>query len=256
MSALDQHRFTDRRAAPRAARPHGHPPLSQHRVPSDRRRPHATIKISKVKYRRGVTTPRKPRGPYRKGLERREQILRAALQVFSEKGERGSSLKEIAEHVGITQAGVLHYFDSREDLLLAVLAERDALNTQAVTDVASPGEAVARTVMHNTEQPGLVDLFITLSASASDPEHPAHPFFKQRYAELSARIQDGLDKGRQQGHIRDDVPSEQMARLLIAVSDGLQLQWLLDPNIDMAETVEAFNRMCAAWGGAAQDSEG
>jgi len=196
-----------------------------------------------------VTTPRKPRGPYRKGLERREQILRAALQVFSEKGERGSSLKEIADHVGITQAGLLHYFDSREDLLLAVLAERDALDAQAVAGVDTPGEAVARTATHNAEQPGLVDLFVTLSASASDPQHPAHTFFKQRYAELSAQIRDGLDEGRRQGRIREDVTSEQMARLLLAVSDGLQLQWLLDPSIDMAEMVDAFNRMCAAWSG-------
>ncbi|MGW9135686.1 TetR/AcrR family transcriptional regulator [Streptomyces sp. NPDC055681] len=196
-----------------------------------------------------MTTPRKPRGPYRKGLERREQILRAALDVFSENGERGSSLKEIADRVGMSQAGVLHYFDSREDLLLAVLAERDTLDTKAVADVMSPGEAVARTVTHNAEQPGLVDLFVTLSAASSDPDHPAHAFFKQRYTDLSSLIQDGFDKGRQQGKIRADVTTEQLARLLLAVSDGLQLQWLLDPSVDMTETVQAFNRMCAAWVG-------
>ncbi|MFJ2235047.1 TetR/AcrR family transcriptional regulator [Streptomyces sp. NPDC087859] len=192
------------------------------------------------------STPRKPRGPYRKGLERREQILRAALEVFSEHGERGSSLKEIADRVGMSQAGVLHYFDSREDLLLAVLAERDALDTEAAADAMSPGEAVARTVGHNAGQPGLVDLFVTLSAAASDPAHPAHAFFKRRYTDLGARIQEGLDEGRRQKQIREDVDSDLMARLLLAVSDGIQLQWLLDPSVDMTALVEAFNRMCAA----------
>lgn len=199
-----------------------------------------------MKYGRTVSTPRKPRGPYRKGLERREQILRAALDVFSERGERGSSLKEIADRVGMSQAGVLHYFDSREDLLLAVLAERDALDTEATADVMSPGEAVARTVGHNARQPGLVDLFVTLSAAASDPAHPAHAFFKRRYTDLGAQIQEGLDQGRRQKQIREDVDSDLMARLLLAVSDGIQLQWLLDPSVDMTALVQAFNRMCAA----------
>ncbi|MGI3223309.1 TetR/AcrR family transcriptional regulator [Streptomyces sp. GTA36] len=193
-----------------------------------------------------MSTPRKPRGPYRKGLERREQILRAALDVFSERGERGSSLKEIADRVGMSQAGVLHYFESREDLLLAVLAERDALDTEATADVMSPGEAVARTVGHNAQQPGLVDLFVTLSAAASDPDHPAHAFFKRRYTDLGAQIQEGLEAGRRQKQIREDVDSDLMARLLLAVSDGIQLQWLLDPSIDMTALVQAFNRMCAA----------
>ncbi|MEU6259712.1 TetR/AcrR family transcriptional regulator [Streptomyces sp. NPDC047043] len=200
-----------------------------------------------------MSTPRKPRGPYRKGLERRKQILRAALEVYSEQGERGSSLKEIADRVGMSQAGVLHYFDSREDLLLAVLAERDALDTEAVVDVMSPGEAVARTVGHNARQPGLVDLFVNLSAAASDPEHPAHAFFKRRYTELSAQIQNGLDHGKQEQRIREDVDSELMARLLLAVSDGIQLQWLLDPSVDMTVLVEAFNRMCGPHVGESAD---
>ncbi|MEV0776950.1 TetR/AcrR family transcriptional regulator [Streptomyces sp. NPDC050433] len=196
-----------------------------------------------------MSTPRRPRGPYRKGLERREQILRAALDVFSEHGERGSSLKEIADRVGMSQAGVLHYFDSRENLLLAVLAERDAADVEATADVTSPGEAVARTVAHNAQQRGLVDLFVTLSAAASDPDHPAHAFFTQRYADLSARIEAGLSTAQQAQQIRPDVEPRHMARMLLALSDGLQLQWLLDPSVDMAETVQAFNRMCLAWMG-------
>lgn len=155
--------------------------------------------------------------------------------------------------MGMSQAGVLHYFDSREDLLLAVLAERDALDTEAAADVMSPGEAVARTGGHNARQPGLVDLFVTLSAAASDPVHPAHAFFKRRYTDLSARIQEGLDQGRQHKQIRGDVDPELMARLLLAVSDGIQLQWLLDPSIDMTALVEAFNLMCAAPVGESED---
>ncbi|WP_416966759.1 TetR/AcrR family transcriptional regulator [Streptomyces sp. 4F14] len=191
-----------------------------------------------------MTTPRKPRGPYRKGLERRQQILRAALEVYSEHGERGSSLKEIADRVGMSQAGVLHYFDSREELLVAVLAERDAVDVEATSAVTTPGEAVALTAAHNTRQRGLVDLFVTLSAAASDPEHPAHAFFTRRYTDLTRQIEHGLRTAQEQDGARTDVSARHMARMLIALSDGLQLQWLLEPDVDMEGTIRAFNQMC------------
>jgi AcrR family transcriptional regulator len=193
-----------------------------------------------------VTTARKPRGPYRKGLERRAQILRTALEVFAEHGERGSSLKEIADRLGMSQAGLLHYFPSREELFVAVLAERDALDTEQTRDsVSGPGEAMARTAEHNAKTPGLVDLFVTLSAAAIDPGHPAHGFFTTRYADLEAAVADGLRQGQAAGSIRRDVNPLQLARLLLAVSDGLQVQWLLNPDVDMAQAITIFNQLCA-----------
>ncbi|GAV43229.1 HTH-type transcriptional repressor AcnR [Streptomyces acidiscabies] len=217
-------------------------------VPAPVRRGGAT-----VGYRHPVTTPRKPRGPYRKGLERREQILRAALEVFGDHGERGASLKEIADRVGMSQAGVLHYFGSREELLVAALEERDAQSNRATAGITSPGEILATTAAQNADRRGLVDLFVTLSAAASDPTHPAHPFFTRRYDELNRSLTTGLREAQERGETRTDVPPEQLARMLIALSDGLQVQWLLNPDVEMAETIEAFNRMCRAAVGDGKD---
>ncbi|MDX3491503.1 TetR/AcrR family transcriptional regulator [Streptomyces turgidiscabies] len=192
-----------------------------------------------------MTTARRPRGPYRKGLERRAQIMRAALEVFAEHGDRGSSLREIADRVGMSQAGVLHYFDSREELLTAVLAERDTADAAEHTITAvSPGEAMVRTAEHNTRTPGLVSLFVNLSADATDPEHPAHGFFAERYTRLRETVEDGLRQGQADGTVRTDIPADQLAQLLISVSDGLQQQWLLDEGIDMVAAIDAFNRLC------------
>lgn len=201
-----------------------------------------------------MTSPRKPRGPYRKGIERREQILDTALEVFARHGERGSSLQEIADQVGLTQAGVLHYFGSREELLLAVLSRRDRLDTEMTGQARTPGEAVLQTVRHNMEQPGLVKLFIALSSAATDHGNHAHDFFTDRYRNLTDLITQGLIEGQQDGRIRPDEPAEHLARLLLAVMDGLQFQWMLDPSLDMADLIETFNRMCLAGGGAGEDS--
>ncbi|MFB4303895.1 TetR/AcrR family transcriptional regulator [Actinomadura sp. NTSP31] len=197
-----------------------------------------------------MSSQRKPRGPYRKGLERREQILRTALEVFAQQGDRGSSIQEIADRVGLSQTGLLHHFGSREELLLAVLKRRDTLDTEVTEQPRSSGEAVAQTVRHNMEQPGLVKLFVALSAAATDPAHHAHGFFTDRYGDLVSLLTHGLEEGQRSGRVRDDETAEHMARLLLAVCDGLQIQWLLDPSVDMAALVETFNRMCEAAGDA------
>lgn len=56
--------------------------------------------------------------------ERREQILDAALHIFSEKGFAGTSIREIAREVGVTEGLLYHYFESKEQLLHACWKER------------------------------------------------------------------------------------------------------------------------------------
>ena len=55
------------------------------------------------------------RGSYAKGVAKREEILERTLDVIATEGYDGASVKRIAEAVGLSQAGLLHYFDSKED---------------------------------------------------------------------------------------------------------------------------------------------
>jgi hypothetical protein len=125
-------------------------------------------------------------------------------------------------------------------VVLAASAQDNAAGT-ALLDQAA--ERCGIRLAHNARQPGPVNLFVTLSTAASDPGHPAHDFFKQRYTNRSARIREGLRQGQRQNQVRSDIKAKHMARLLLAVSDGLRLQWLLAPALAMAEAVQAFNRM-------------
>lgn len=188
-----------------------------------------------------MSTPRGPRGPYAKTAERRTQILDVALDAFARQGYRGSSLREIADQVGLSQAGVLHHFGSKEQLLIAVLEHREAINNAR----RQPGQGLAlldelrETVAYDTTVPGVIQLFVTLSAEATDPQHPAHEFFVRRYADVTRYFTDELAWARDAGQIAADADVEQAAQLLIAMMDGLQVQWLLNDTIDM---VAAFDR--------------
>ena len=67
---------------------------------------------------------RRRRGPYAKSAERRRQIVDAAFELFAAHGYRGASLQDVADRVGLSQTGLLHYFPSKRELLIAVLAKR------------------------------------------------------------------------------------------------------------------------------------
>ncbi|MCX5561384.1 TetR/AcrR family transcriptional regulator [Streptomyces sp. NBC_00038] len=178
-------------------------------------------------------TTKTPRGPYAKGIARRAEILKIALEVYQSSGRQGPTLRSIAAAVGVTEAAVLHYFDSKDDLLVAILEERDRTYGETY-DLATP-DGVLALMEHTIGTPGLVKLFVDMSAAAADPQHPAHRFMRRRSEELA-------DLGAQMlgpGH-------EWQTRVLVAAMDGLQLQWLRDPTVDVVGDLKRLYRALTA----------
>ena len=190
------------------------------------------------------------RGSYAKGVARRDEILTRALEVIAREGYRGASVKEIAEAVGLSQAGLLHYFDSKEELFTEVLRKRDELDTatfeRQATAAASPlglralSAVFIEVVRRNAGTPGLVELFSRLSVDAADPNHPAHAYFLTRGESLRACVTSAVRAGQNAGAVDPALDPALFARMLVALVDGMQLQWLLDPDVDMTAPVQAL----------------
>ncbi|WP_432559376.1 TetR/AcrR family transcriptional regulator [Granulicoccus sp. GXG6511] len=169
-----------------------------------------------------------------KGGRRREQILSAAVELFGEVGYRGTSLRDIAQRVGITHPGLLYHFHSKQELLSAVLARRDD-SDEMTFGLAEQGESgrdyaarVLKLAEHNSTTPGMIELFATLSAESTDAEHPAHGFFKQRYQKVIDALQSMFDRLSAEDELRDGVATDGLGVALAALMDGLQVQWLYD----------------------------
>lgn len=180
------------------------------------------------------------RGEYAKGRARREQILDEAVALFAASGYQAASLRELAARCGLSQAGLLHHVGGKEALLLSVLQRRDvedALLVQEAPLVSGTGRerlaALLDVVRRNVARRGIVELFCVLSAEATSPAHPAHAFFDERYRRVVAALTGAFADC---GHPR---PAS-AARRLVAVLDGLQVQWLLHPDdVDMVAEVDA-----------------
>lgn len=172
------------------------------------------------------------RGSYAKGVARREEILESALEVIGREGYQNASLKQIADGVGVTPAALLHYFGSKEELFTAVLRTRDEHDGLGphMQDPASAKAAFLGVIRRNTEIPGVVQLFSRMSVDAADPEHPAHAYFLDHSERLRENIAAAFTGDAEHRAALDD---DTMARVIQAVSDGLQVQWMIDPTVDM-----------------------
>lgn len=187
----------------------------------------------------------RPRGSYAKTEARRHKILTAAFEVFSTSGYRAGSLKDVADKVGLSQAGLLHHFPSKEALLEALLTLRDEESIERHGTADAKGMDLLRSLVeltrYNTTIPGLVSLYCVLSAEATDPEHPAHEYFLRRYKWVRDIIGEAFAVVGELGQLRPGVVPGAATRQLVALMDGLQVQWLMDnDSVDMPAEVAAF----------------
>lgn len=181
---------------------------------------------------------------YAKGRAKRVEIVENAMALFGEVGYRGASLREIAARCGMSHPGLLHHFPTKESLLLAVLERRDREDAGHLASEGPTGleglrrmvELVARNV---TRRP-IVELFTVLSAEATSSDHPAHAYFVRRYEVTRDLTRASYVAAHDAGVLREGIDPDAAARGLVAVLDGLQLQWLLDGGAtDMVAVVVA-----------------
>jgi AcrR family transcriptional regulator len=179
--------------------------------------------------------------PQKRSGQKRADILQAAMAVFGEHGYANGSLTDIAERVGMTHAGVLHHFGSKEQLLIALLEYRDDADVAQLEGHHAPrGKALLEhliaTATANASRPGIIQTYTVLLGESVTDRHPGKSFFADRYTGLrdmiSAAVADAT------GLPADDPQVSQAASAIIAAMDGLQTQWLLNGDaVDMTASV-------------------
>lgn len=177
-------------------------------------------------------------------IARRRDILDAAVEIFGSKGFTGGTLQEIADQVGMTHAGILHHFGSKHELLLEVLQHRDEtdvadLEEQHIPDGMPLFRHLVRTAFVNAHRAGIVQAYVVLSAESVTDDHPGREFFQKRYETLRSEVEHAFrvvcaERG---GSAPETV--DLAAASILAVMDGLQVQWLLAPDaVDLARATE------------------
>lgn len=183
---------------------------------------------------------------YRVGRERRARIVADATTLFAAEGYGDTSLRDIAERVGVSKSTLLHHYPSKEELLSAVLSERDRRITSRSSYVRQERAADELRALplgaaeNSTAAPGLIEVYAVLSCEAVPAEHPAHAYFEERFTQTIDHFADLLRTAQADGDLPAHRDPEFEAVRLVALWDGLQYQWLYDrERVDVAAHLTA-----------------
>jgi AcrR family transcriptional regulator len=181
---------------------------------------------------------------------RREQILNEAIRIIGERGYHGFSVQELAARCGLTNAGLLHHFSAKDQLLVAVIqhVERSQIEVisplaNAVREQPSPAlilQLLETMVSQALAQPELLRLHAVLQAESLDRSHPAFHLFAARETAVLNLFTQLLEP-------YVDEPRS-IARQMLAAIFGLTLQWLrAEQRFDMtAEWMHTVARLVPA----------
>lgn len=180
-----------------------------------------------------------------KGEDRRQRILLAAQRLLTRNGGRGTSLGQIAREAGVTPAGLLHHFESKDQLLHAVLDARDADDLAAAdfrNDVIEQLENVAERYRRSPE---LIGIFTVLLAENLSPDAPLHARFLDRYRASVDIVAAQIRRGQRAGRYRTDLDPAIKAHEIVAFLSGMETSWLLDPSVPLNEVFREYTSSLA-----------
>jgi AcrR family transcriptional regulator len=168
------------------------------------------------------------------------------MRLFARDGYGDTSLRDIADAVGVSKSTLLHHYPSKDVLLSAVLAERDgaiSLHREA-TGVCSAGDLLRSlpdgAARSSRDEPGLIEVYAVLSCEAVPAGHPAHDYFTTRFTGVIAYFTELFRLAQVDGDLPAHRDPAHEALWLIAMWDGLQYQWLYDrESVDIAEQLRA-----------------
>lgn len=175
-----------------------------------------------------------------KGEERRQRILEVAQRLLTRKGWRSITLGQIAKEAGVSPAGLLHHFESKEQLLHAVLDARDAYDAAHVDLSGDLIEQFQRSAERYEQVPDLAGMFLVLLIENLDPEAPLHDRLLGRQRIAIDIITQELRRGQREGRYRTDVDPAIKAVEIMAFVNGMETSWLLDPSIPLVEVYREY----------------
>jgi TetR/AcrR family acrAB operon transcriptional repressor len=184
-------------------------------------------------------------------LVTRENVLTAALEVFSQFGYSAARLEDIAQAAEVTRGAIYHHFGSKEELYKTLVTERSAEINQLAEEIlrqgGTPLEVIRRLLLRlieylegNEEYRALLELAINKVELTAGLEAIWEETVKGR-RQLAALFQELLSQGIQAGEVRRDLSVVSASWALVSFMNGIGLIWIQDPQaFSLGEHAEAL----------------
>ena len=179
-------------------------------------------------------------------MRRRQQILDSLVSLLAQRGVDRASLRSVGQAAGVSHTALRHYFSSRDELLVEAYRTHEA---RAAVDVPAADQSAVGLIVEAAERnrsiPGLVELYATLTTDALQEQHSVtREFIRGRFRSLRAGLAARIESAQRAGTVAAGIDPLDAAALVIAASDGLQIQWLLDPaTVDVGRSLSILERL-------------
>jgi AcrR family transcriptional regulator len=191
-----------------------------------------------------VSAPGSSARPYAtllaKGEDRKQRILAIAERLLARSGWRNTSLAQIAKEAGVSPAGLLHHFESKEQLLNAVLDARDADDDSHADRSGDLITEICRVAERFNRAPELVGTFTVLLIENIAPDAPLHDRLLKRQQAAVGIVAGLIENGQRAGRYRQDFDTATKAVEILAFVNGMETAWLLDPSIPLADVFKGY----------------
>ena len=181
----------------------------------------------------------------------RDLVVRAAIGLLRERALTDVTLADVAAAAAVERAAVEAEFDSMNDLVVVVIRAWNRDRMAPLQSVAEQRGAVAflRSIVGaNLTDPALMRLMTSMVNVAGTPNHPIAPLLQQQWVQFHAHVQRALAHDIEVGREPSTMEPASGAEQLIALYEGLQLQSMLRPNMDlMASFDRAVTRLRDGW---------
>lgn len=170
----------------------------------------------------------------------RQDILDAALTIFSQTGYEAARLNDIATMADVTRGAIYHHFENKAGLFMALVNDASSTGSKAIEAAVSEGgsflDVMTRILVFGMElleedQRFREIVALTLLKTGESPELSS---YRERRLDESIRLVESIagffQMGLERGEIRADLDPATAARAFLAYQSGLNVLWLSNPS--------------------------
>ena len=163
---------------------------------------------------------------------KRDAILRAAIDVFAERGYFNAQVADVARAAGVAAGTVYLYFRSKDDLLISIfertVKEQLRDGRDEVSAIADPAERLRRFAQLHLGMLGrdrnlAIVVQVELRQSVKFMERFSSTLLRDYLGQIRAAIEDGQE----QGLFRTDVNATAVAKMFFGALDEMATNWIL-----------------------------
>ena len=178
----------------------------------------------------------------------RRRLLRAAAELIAEVGWGRVTTRAVAERAGLPHGTVSYHFRGKQELLIeaALAMIEQAFSLEELQQLQSVADVLQITAARITDLDA-VDPVLSELAIEAMLEARHNPMLRERMAAMTREFRrlliELIAAEQEHGAISDNAPPAALATLIFAAGDGLFLNAMLDPELDVNQALDGLRTL-------------